>query len=55
MAQRIAGHADSRTTKLYDRHRQRVLLEGHGADSIPIESMHQENFRTELGISTQLR
>ena len=26
-AQRIAGHADSRTTKLYDRHGQKVLLE----------------------------
>jgi site-specific recombinase XerC len=26
-AQRIAGHADSRTTKLYDRRGQRVLLE----------------------------
>jgi len=26
-AQRIAGHADSRTTKLYDRRRQKVLLE----------------------------
>lgn len=27
MAQRIAGHADSRTTKLYDRRGQKVLLE----------------------------
>lgn len=27
LAQIVAGHADSRTTKLYDRHRQRVLLE----------------------------
>jgi len=27
VAQRIAGHADSRTTKLYDRRRQKVLLE----------------------------
>jgi site-specific recombinase XerD len=27
VAQRIAGHADSRTTKLYDRRGQRVLLE----------------------------
>jgi integrase/recombinase XerD len=27
-AQRIAGHADSRTTKLYDRRGQKVLLEG---------------------------
>ena len=26
-AQRIAGHADSRTTKLYDRRDQKVLLE----------------------------
>jgi hypothetical protein len=26
-AQRIASHADSRTTKLYDRHGQKVLLE----------------------------
>ena len=26
-AQRIAGHADSRITKLYDRHGQEVLLE----------------------------
>jgi len=26
-AQRIAGHADSRTTKLYDRRGQKVLLE----------------------------
>jgi hypothetical protein len=26
-AQRIAGHADSRTTELYDRRRQKVLLE----------------------------
>jgi hypothetical protein len=26
-AQRIAGHADSRTTKLYDRSGQKVLLE----------------------------
>jgi site-specific recombinase XerD len=26
-AQRIAGHADSRTTKLYDRRSQKVLLE----------------------------
>jgi integrase/recombinase XerD len=27
VAQRIAGHAISRTTKLYDRHGQKVLLE----------------------------
>jgi integrase/recombinase XerD len=27
VVQRIAGHVDSRTTKLYDRRRQRVLLE----------------------------
>jgi len=27
MAQCIAGHADSRTTKLYDQRRQKVLLE----------------------------
>jgi integrase/recombinase XerD len=27
VAQRIAGHADSRTTKLYDRRGQKVLLE----------------------------
>ena len=27
MARRIAGHADSRTTKLYDRRGQKVLLE----------------------------
>jgi integrase/recombinase XerD len=27
VAQRIAGHADSRTTKLYDRRGQRVLVE----------------------------
>jgi site-specific recombinase XerC len=26
-AQRVAGHADSRTTKLYDRRGQKVLLE----------------------------
>jgi site-specific recombinase XerD len=26
-AQRIAGHADSRTTKLYDRRGQKVLIE----------------------------
>jgi integrase len=26
-AQRIAGHADSRTTKLYDRRGQKILLE----------------------------
>jgi hypothetical protein len=26
-AQRIAGHADSRTTKLYDRRGQKLLLE----------------------------
>ena len=29
-AQRIAGHADSRTTKLYDRRGQKVLLEDMG-------------------------
>jgi hypothetical protein len=27
VAQRIAGHADNRTTKLYDRRGQKVLLE----------------------------
>ena len=27
VAQRIAGHADSRTTKLYDRRAQQVLVE----------------------------
>jgi integrase len=27
VAQRIAGHADSRTTKLYDRRGQKVLIE----------------------------
>jgi hypothetical protein len=27
VAQRIAGHADSRTTKLYDRRGQKVLVE----------------------------
>jgi integrase/recombinase XerD len=29
-AQRIAGHADGRTTKLYDRRGQKVLYGGHG-------------------------
>ena len=35
-AQRIAGHADSRTTKLYDRRGQKVLLEDMeiGEDSV---------------------
>jgi hypothetical protein len=33
-AQRIAGHADSRTTKLYDRRGQKVLLEDYGKDSV---------------------
>jgi hypothetical protein len=33
-AQRLAGHADSRTMKLYDRRRQNVLLEDYGEDSI---------------------
>jgi site-specific recombinase XerD len=36
VAQRIAGHADSRTTKLYDRRGQKVLLEEYGTDSILI-------------------
>ena len=34
MAQRIAGHADSRTTKLYDRRGQKVLVEEHGANQV---------------------
>ena len=33
-AERIAGHADSRTTKLYDRRGQKVLLEDNGEDSV---------------------
>jgi hypothetical protein len=33
-AQRIAGHADNRTTKLYDRRGQKVLFGGYGADSV---------------------
>jgi hypothetical protein len=36
VAQRIAGHADSRTTKLYDRRGQKVLLEDMEKDSILI-------------------
>jgi integrase/recombinase XerD len=31
-AQRIAGHVDSRTTKLYDRRGQKVFARRHGAD-----------------------
>jgi hypothetical protein len=33
-AQRMAGHADSRATKLYDRCGQKVLLEGNGEDPV---------------------
>src|SRR5262244_3004082 len=33
-AQRIAGHADSRTTKLYDRRGQKVLLEDMERNSV---------------------
>ena len=33
-AQRIAGHADSRTTKLYDRRGQKSSARRHGADSL---------------------
>ena len=40
-AQRIAGHADSRTTKLYDRRGQKVLLEDMERNA-------------ELGISLQM-
>src|SRR6202035_3156252 len=39
VAQRIAGHADSRTTKLYDRRGQKVLLEDKiWSGSIPLIS-----------------
>jgi integrase/recombinase XerD len=38
VAQRIAGHADSRTTKLYDRRRQRVLLEDMVSCQLSVES-----------------
>jgi integrase len=41
VAQRIAGHADSRTTKLYDRRGQKVLLEDMERNA-------------ELGISLQM-
>jgi integrase/recombinase XerD len=43
-AQRIAGHADSRTTRLYDRRDQKVLLEDNGEDSVLIS--HGISFRT---------
>jgi site-specific recombinase XerD len=33
VAQRIAGHADSRTTRLYDRRAEKLLVE-EGEDSI---------------------
>jgi hypothetical protein len=33
-AERIAGHADSRITKLYERRGQKVILEGYGEDSV---------------------
>jgi hypothetical protein len=44
VAQRIAGNADSRTTKLYDRRGQRVLLEDSGFGIEPdAESFTQGN------------
>jgi hypothetical protein len=45
-AQRIAGLADSRTTKLYDRRGQKVLLEDMGKDSVlaAIERSNLANF-----------
>jgi hypothetical protein len=39
-AQRIAGHADSRTTKLYDRRGQKVLLEDRGRPNSRVTSRH---------------
>lgn len=36
MAQIIAGHADSRTTKLYDRRAQKSSARGYGTDSVLI-------------------
>jgi integrase len=40
-AQRIAGHADSRTTKLYDRRGQKVLLEA----LLPTQSAQRQQNR----------
>jgi hypothetical protein len=34
VAQRIAGHVDSRTTKLYDRRGQKGFARGYGLDSL---------------------
>jgi integrase/recombinase XerD len=34
VAQRIAGHADSRTTKLYDRSSQTTAHRRHGTDTL---------------------
>ena len=49
MAQRIADHADSRTTKPYDRRGQKVLLEdldGFGTD-FKYTGERSDNVRTE--------
>jgi hypothetical protein len=51
VAQRIAGHADSRTTKLYDRRGQKVLLEDmerqHSTDkqAAPVEQLKKKSSR----------
>ena len=50
-AQRIAGHADSRTTKLYDRRGQKVLLE----DSVLRNPILPDGVIAEPPIWTRLR
>src|ERR1700722_7301073 len=42
VAQRIAGHADSRTTKLYDRRGQKVLLEDMERFVISVELRRED-------------
>ena len=43
VAQRIAGHADSRTTKLYDRRGQKVLSRRYGEDPVLMFTRTQED------------
>jgi integrase/recombinase XerD len=52
-AQRIAGHADSRTMKFYDRRGQKVLLEDRAA--LPFSEFDEENFKNCIKISNRQR
>jgi Phage integrase family len=54
-AQRIAGHVDSRTTKLYNRRGQKVFFGGYREDSILETTCRQMISKYHFAMATRVR